>query len=408
MRISQINAVYGIGSTGNIVKDLQHICKENGIDCEVICTSFNEFDPDVFLIGNQVSNKLHSLLSRIGGMQGYYSIFPTLKLLNHYKNYPPDIIHLHNLHSSYINLPMLLRFAAKNNLPVVVTLHDCWLFTGGCTHYEHSHCFKWKNSCGYCPQRFEEFPALLLDMSSKILADRVKYFAAIKNLFAVGVSQWIVDEARQKVFQNAACTTIHNGIDTDFFHPIRVDRMINYTNLRELKEKVPDIFFILCPANKWFLDINRDTFDYFASRLEDNMRMLFIGNGVDKARLTENMIDLGFVSSRFKIRDIYNISDVMVNCTREESLSLLNVEVQSCGTPVITYNNTGVKETVNGICSFAVENGNPEAAWKALMMIRKKGKEHYSTACRNWATQEFNLETNYRKYLDLYKSITRK
>lgn len=35
MKIFQINANYGFGSTGIIVKDIQSICLQNGIDCEV-------------------------------------------------------------------------------------------------------------------------------------------------------------------------------------------------------------------------------------------------------------------------------------------------------------------------------------------------------------------------------------
>lgn len=46
----------------------------------------------------------------------------------------------------------------------------------------------------------------------------------------------------------------------------------------------------------------------------------------------------------------------MDNYTREEPLSLLNMEVQACGTSVVTYSNTGVKETVDGKCGFAVKN----------------------------------------------------
>ena len=154
-----------------------------------------------------------------------------------------------------------------------------------------------------------------------------------------------------------------------------------------------------------FLDINRETFDYFASHITDDMRMVFIGSGTDESRLTDRMINIGFVSSREEIREIFSVCDVMVNCTREESLSLLNVEVQSCGTPVVTYSNTGVKETVDGKCGFAVENGNPIAAWNAMMEIKARGKSYYLKACQLWAKQEFDKDTNYQKYIDLYKSI---
>lgn len=31
----QINAVYGQGSTGTIVRDIEHLCEQNGMECYV-------------------------------------------------------------------------------------------------------------------------------------------------------------------------------------------------------------------------------------------------------------------------------------------------------------------------------------------------------------------------------------
>ena len=95
----------------------------------------------------------------------------------------------------------------------------------------------------------------------------------------------------------------------------------------------------------------------------------------------------------------------MVNCTREESLSLLNVEVQACGTPVITYSNTGVKETVDGKCGFAVENGNSETMWSMAVDVLSKGKEYFEEDCISWIKHTFDRNQNYMKYIELYKSI---
>lgn len=397
MKIVQINAVYGFGSTGIIVKDIQSACEKEGIDCVAAYSQSQGEVKNGYHMGNSLSNKLHAILCRISGKQGYFSCLSTWKFLRFLDNYKPDILHLHNLHGCYINVPTLLKYAAKMDIAVVVSLHDCWFYTGGCSHYTRVGCQRWQQVCGNCPRRYEEFPALLYDGSSTQLRDRKKLFGAIKNLTAVGVSQWIVDEAQKTVFKNARCVAIHNGIDTDFFHPTDSDFRKNHN----LEGK----FVILAPANKWFLDINRETFDYFASHLTDDMRMVFIGNGVEESRLTDKMINIGFVSSREEIRDIYSACDVMANCTREESLSLLNVEVQACGTPVVTYSNTGVKETVDGKCGFAVENGNPEEMWKVVRTIGKKGKADYSNGCISWVGDEFKRIDNYNKYLELYKSI---
>ena len=397
MRIVQINAVYAYGSTGVIVKDIQSACRKEGIDCVVAYSQSKGEVKSGYHLGNAFSNRWHAILSRISGKQGYFSCLSTWRFLRFLDNYKPDILHLHNLHGCYINVPMLLKYAAKKKIAVVVSLHDCWFYTGGCSHYTSVGCNKWLQKCGNCPRRYEEFPALLYDSSPLQLRDRRKLFGEIKNLTAVGVSKWIVDEARKTVFCKAQCVAIHNGIDVNFFHPVKSDFCKRY----HLEGK----YVILAPANKWFLDVNRETFDYFASRLTDDMRMVFIGNGGDESRLTDKMINVGFVSSREELRGIYSACDVMANCTREESLSLLNVEVQACGTPVVTYSNTGVKETVDGVCGFAVENGNPADMWNGVSRIRDNGKTFFSADCVAWAKKEFDKEDNYNKYIMLYKSI---
>lgn len=396
-RIVQINACYGYGSTGVIVKDLHNMCIKEGVECLVAFPQSNCIVENGYKIGNFVSHKLHAILARISGKQGYFSILSTLKFLSYLDHYKPDVIHLHNLHGCYICLPLLLKYAAKRKISVVVTLHDCWFYTGGCSHYTSVGCDKWLKECGNCPRRYDETAAYLWDSSSRMLADRRRLFGNIENLSCVGVSNWIVEEAHKTVFKDARCLTIHNGIDTEFFHPVESDFREKY-NLKDKK-------IILAPANKWFSEINYDTFNYFAAHLSDEMCMVFIGTGCNEKLLTDKMIKLGFISSREALRDIYSAADVMVNCTREESLSLLNIEVQACGTPVVTYSNTGVRETVDGECGFAVDNGNPAAMWRVMSNILSMDKNYFVGKCVSWTNKTFDKNHNYKKYMELYRSI---
>lgn len=397
MKIVQINAVYGFGSTGIIVKDIQSACEAEEIECLVVYVQGRGPVKNTYKIGNYLSNKLHALFARISGKQGYFSYISTWKLLRFLDKYKPDVLHLHNLHSCYINLPMLLKYASRHNIPVVVTLHDCWFYTGGCSHYTSVGCDKWLHKCGKCPLRYSESQSLLWDGSSQILSDRYKLFGNISKLAAVGVSQWITDEAKKTVFKNATCIAIRNGVDVDFFRPTESDFRKRY--------KLENKFIILAPANKWFLPINKETLEYVTSQLSDDMVIVFFGSGTPSIPLTSKMLNIGFISSREEIRDLYSAGDVLVNCTREESLSLLNVEVQACGTPVITYANTGVKETVDGICGFAVENGNPQVLVKHINTIKENGKQAYSEKCIEWVKHSFDKYKNYSLYVNLYKSL---
>lgn len=204
MKVLQINATFANGSTGTIVQDLQQCCEENGIECHIAYASSRLPQKEIrhgYKIGNVISNKLHALLARINGKQAYFSYLPTLMLLRHIAKIQPDVIHLHNLHSNYINLNMLLRYIAKKNIATVVTLHDCWYFTGGCFHYTNAKCDRWKHECGNCPKKLQDTKAYFLDKSKSILTDRYKYFQSIKNLTVVGVSNWIREEGKKVCFQ---------------------------------------------------------------------------------------------------------------------------------------------------------------------------------------------------------------
>ena len=117
---------------------------------------------------------------------------------------------------------------------------------------------------------------------------------------------------------------------------------------------------------------------------------------------------MGYVSSRQEMAEIYSMADVMVNCSREDTLSSINIECQACGTPVITFDATGLQETVVGDSEFAVETGNKEELWRKVIEVKEKGKEYYSRRCRDWIIDNFEKHENYIKYIKLYNEITKR
>lgn len=400
----QINAVYGVGSTGVIVKDLHELCLKNGIESYVSYSTTNKKANEIkngYVIGGTLGKKIHAVLCRLGGKQAYFSSFATKKLIKHINNIKPDIVHLHNLHSNYINMNMLLDYLGKNDIETIITLHDCWFYTGGCFHYTAAGCSKWLEGCGNCPKKMQDTPAILKDNSAKILSDRKKYFSAIKNLTVVGVSKWIEEEACKTFFKNAKTCHIHNGIDTSFFKPTPSDFRSKY--------KLEDKFLILAPANKWFKAVNKDTFDYFTNNLPDDCVMVMLGcTESQKSHLPKNVLTLDYIKDRDELRKVYSACDVFVNCTREESLSLVNVEAQACGTPVVTYRNTGAQETVDNKCSFSVETGNYKELFETVLKIKSAGKDSYTQECISCSYNMFDRNRNYKQYINLYSSRGKK
>ena len=396
MTILQINATYGLGSTGNIVRDIKHCCEDNGIRCYVAYQKTAEKDAG-YKIGNCISKYLHSFLCRLEGKEAYYSSIATRKLLHYIEDLQPDIVHLHNLHNHYINLNLLLDYLAKSKIKTVITMHDCWFYTGGCFHYANADCLRWQHECGKCPLRYQATPAYLYDASSKVLFDRKSHLSAIDNLTVVGASKWIADEAKKSFLSSKNVCYIHNGFNLSVFKPTNSDIRQKFGLMNKQ--------VILGPTAKWLDKINQPTLNHFISQMNQNQVLVLFGPGKVNQPLPTNVIIYGYTNSKDELAQLYSMADVFVNCSREDTLSSINLEAQACGTPVITYDATGSKETVCDGSGFAVSTGDYQSLWDKTNEILLNGKTTYTNQCRTFIEQEFELSKNYYKYIELYKSL---
>lgn len=399
MKILQINAVYGSLSTGTIMRQIQENSFSHGIDSYVAFPKgLGIADEWSYEIGSIFDHKLHAVLSRVSGKQSYFSRCATRGLLRYMDEIKPDIVHMHNLHSNYINLNMLLEYLEKRDIITVISLHDCWYFTGGCFHYANVGCNRWRQGCGNCPKREMDTPALLYDASASILKDRDKYFNAIPRLCIIGCSEWVSNECRRSVLRNREIRTIYNGFDLNIFHPVDSD----WRSRLGIEDKI----VILGPAGKWLSAINRSTYDYFVKNMPEDYVLVLFGCSDMRSICPSNVKKIGFIRDPHEMAKVYSMADVMVNCSREDTLSSLNLEAQACGTPVVTYEATGSKETVDGICSFAVETGNFQALFNTTIHVRALDKEDISTKCITRMQKQFERQTNFMKYIDLYKELS--
>ncbi len=105
------------------------------------------------LIKSVISYIIHTyLFSRILNLKGFGSWIETKLFIRKIKKIAPDIIHLHNIHQNFLNLPLLFLFLKKAGIPVIWTLHDCWAVTGGVLISCTINAKNWKTGCYRCPR----------------------------------------------------------------------------------------------------------------------------------------------------------------------------------------------------------------------------------------------------------------
>ena len=403
MKILQINAVLGYKSTGVIARDIGEAVERAGGEAYFAYQTKIGDAKRGYTVGNKLDWKAHALLSRAFGKQAYFSRCATKKLIKHIEKISPDVVHLHNLHSNFVNLNLLLDFLGKKNIPTVVTMHDCWYFTGKCYHYQDVSCNKFTADCKDCPKWRANPPSFFFDKASEMLADRKRYFGAVPTLHFVGCSDWICNEARRGFLKDMNVSRIYNGVDTDIFKP--TDREA----AREEYSIPQGARVFMGMANKWLDPENAGLVEKAAAKIGENGVLLIVGcSEDDKVKISKlnlkNVIPIGYVSGREALAKIYGMADVFVNATHADTLPTVNMEAICCGTPVVTYNSCGSPELILSGCGSVVARGDQDAIIGAMLGITDRIDEGSLAAAR----EAFDKNKCYEKYIELYKALIKR
>lgn len=401
MRIMQINETCGTGSIGRTTYELAVELEERGHTCLVAYSKGVPIFHNSIRVGNDFDHKVHAILSRLSGKQGYFSWSATAQLIQEIQIFEPDIVHLRNLHSNYINLKILLEYLAKKDIATVITLHDCWFYTGKCTYYVAVDCQKWQQECGNCPLLHVDNvnPTFWLDKTKQCLLDKKKWFDKIPRLAVTGVSQWVANEAGKSILAKRNPIGIYNWIDLETFRP-------RHSNLRDM-HNLNNRFVILTVATNINKIKGYDEIVWLAEHIPKQWAIVCIGKETD--RLPDNVIHIDHTDNPIQLAEYYSMADVCMNTTKYETFGKVTAEAICCGTPVIVYNNTASPELVDEGCGLVVEQKEGmDGIYAALKAVEKRGKISYIDNCLNAAQSRFEKSIGVNKYIDLYYSLMKK
>lgn len=394
-KIIQINVCANWGSTGRIAEHINQHLYQKGWDIYFAYgRSVNPSQSKLIHLGNKFSQALALIQARLFDNDGLASYFATKTFIKKIKEISPDIIHIHNLHGYYINYRVLFDFLNNTEIPVVWTLHDCWSFTGHCSHFISIGCEKWRNGCFHCPLKNDYPSSLLLDRSAYNYKLKKELFSSNKNLHLVVVSNWLKDLVADSFLGRCEVSVINNGVDLELFKPTQ--RLSN-------KQK----FRIIGLASVWTK--SKGLFDFFKIReLLDASQYEIVLIGLSKEQvkdLPEGIIGIERTNSQQELVNYYNSADVFVNPTTADTFPTTNIEALACGVPVITYMAGGSPEILSDDTGFVVAKGNVEEMAHCIQTICERQDGLMKEKCRNRAELLYSVEMQYKSYLDLYKRI---
>jgi glycosyltransferase involved in cell wall biosynthesis len=400
MKVLQINSVVNSGSTGRIVEDIGLTVMAAGHQSYIAAAYTNRPSQSVVIpVGNKIDRVLHGLKTRLFDRHGFGSTQSTQHLVEKVREINPDIIHLHNIHGYYLNIEVLFGFLKEFKKPVVWTFHDCWPFTGHCSHFERVGCYKWQTQCNHCPNKRGYPASWLLDNSARNYNDKLVLFNGLNNLTIVTPSHWLAHHVLNSFLKSYPILVINNGIHLGYFKPVADVEVRKKYNLVGYK-------IILGVANTWKKRKALEDFIKLSPLLSAEERIVLVGMNKSNAHnLPSNIIPIRRTENIDELAELYSAASVFVNPTYADNFPTTNIEALACGTPVITYDTGGSPEAVDEHTGRVVPKGDIQGLLNSIRELQSMDREKLRSACRTRALEHFDKDKQYLKYLELYNKL---
>ncbi|MDD3877991.1 MAG: glycosyltransferase family 4 protein [Bacteroidales bacterium] len=315
-----------------------------------------------------------------------------------------DIVHLHWVNGGFISLGSLKRLLEKKN-NLIWTLHDMWLFTGGC-HYS-GECRKFEESCHHCP--FLNSPAEN-DLSNSIWL-RKAGFLKNSSLNIVTCSEWLAKTAKQSsLLRQSNVRAIPNPISLTQFKPvdkisirkklnIPINKFVLLFGAANIQDKRKGFVFLVDALNK-----------LKKMGIDDNQMCVVVFGKAKNFKsdlLPFSVVNLGQITSLDEMANVYAMADMFVLPSLEDNLPNTVMESMACGTPVIAFNIGGIPEMVSHESTgLIVDEISSDALAESINCALNHPRfSEWGKMARLKTETMFNQKTVALQYMNIYNSI---
>lgn len=420
LKIVHINTYDGNGGAGRAVLRLNKGLQLIGIESQIVCLyQFNK-SSNVIAISQSFFGRIRALINIIAerfliklflknssvpfALQRFGLSPNFLKVLK-----DADVVHIHWINHGFLAARHIKGLAALNK-KLVWTLHDSNPITGGC-HVRYG-CQNFINECGNCPVLKASGSN---DLSHRTWLKKSRAYNYL-NFDFIAPSIWMGDRAREaSLAEGKGVHVISNALETDLFKPL------NKADCRKEFDVDEDSIVILAGYMPSKADRHKGL-----PELMDTLRILAAHPSMDKDKLLlifygsdgkDVNIDIpvrhrfaGKINNDETLVTLYNLADVFVFTSLEESMGYTALESIACGTPVAAFDTSGVRDVIlhkqNGYLAELKDTNS--LANGIIWILQERERENLSGFAREWAVANFSLEVIALRHRELYRTILNK
>src|SRR5919199_1769754 len=268
-----------------------------------------------------------------------------------------DVVQLHNLHGSYFSFTALPTLTRRR--PTVWLLQDQWAFTG---HVAYSLvCERWR-------------------------------------LTLIVPSRWMLELVRASpLLSRFPVERIPHGVDTAVFRPMPKDEARRRLGLPEDR---PLVLFSASDLNEPRKGLH--LLEQALARMDEPPLLALAGAG-EVPRHVETRW-LGSISDDALLAQAYAAADVLAVPTVADALTQTAIESIACGTPCVAFDRGGVTDVVTHETGYQARFGDVDDLARGLKTVLEDSKR-YARRCRAIAEEEFTVDLQVRRYVDLYEHV---
>jgi glycosyltransferase involved in cell wall biosynthesis/GT2 family glycosyltransferase len=318
----------------------------------------------------------------------------------------PDFVIFGNLHGAHADAR--LAGLCAQVWPTFIVLHDLWWLTGRCAYTQG--CSKLLDGCdASCPTP-DEYPQLERHRIAQAWRAKRQVLDGAKRPVLLGSSHWAADVARETLTNGAGRLTrvpaveeFRIGVPTDVYRPrdmrmcrsrfgLPLDKFIVMISASTLGDRRKGAVGYACALNALTLP---DLATVAAGRLEDE-------TDIDIPHLHR----VGYISTEEDMALLYGAADIFVGPSSAETFGQVFIEAAACGTPVVAYDATGMKDSVApGITGLTAAAG--DVADLAACIRRLYQDPDLRRSMRFWARHyvenEYSLMRSYHSLFDVLR-----
>jgi glycosyltransferase involved in cell wall biosynthesis len=306
-----------------------------------------------------------------------------------------DVVNLHWV-NEWISAEVLVAYAKGK--PLIWTLHDEHLFTGGC-HYSER-CNGFETDCNNCPLLVNSSQP---DIANHSLNAKLHAFQQFPpNLKIVAPSGWMVKKAaRSSLLNQFDGKRIFNSLDKEVFLPVPQDVCREVLGIPREKTVLLSVTQSLDDERKGFR-ILKEALD--TEGLPENWILCTVGKSNEGFSVSGiEYKHLGSIQDQRLMAIIYNAASVFVHPATEDNLPNVVAESLMCGIPVAGFAIGGMPEMVNEENGCLADTIGPESLLEAIHKALSLGAKKNSISAA--ASELFSPERQAREFMALAESM---